>query len=245
MSMVIGHQATATAARQGVGLTTMDLMYKSTGQQWAVVNCRPTANDGEEEVKVNRRMLDKLLALTGVTFTEGCYATLPYTTATSQHQQPTTSDDVNEVKVDHQMLDKSTALTGETFAEGCYATLPNTVMVPQHQQSTVKDDNCDDIPVHGAQRVRHQLLDVDGQSKVSIHDSQLSCPHLWDNCDNKEADNTQVSTRGAQRPSMFSGGSRFAEKIQLRRQSSGVCEEVLDWSKKSGDYTDCLQISAD
>jgi len=123
-------------------------------------------------------VLDKLLALSGVLYAEGCYATLPYTATTSQHQQPTTSDDVSEVNVERQMLDKSAALSGVLYAEGCYATLPNTVMVPQHQQSTVKDDSGDDISVHGAQQVRQQLSDADEQSGVSRCDPQLSSPRL-------------------------------------------------------------------
>ena len=53
------------------------------GQQWVC----------DDRVEVDRQMLDKLLVTAGVTFAEGCYATLPCTATTSQHQKPTTKDD--------------------------------------------------------------------------------------------------------------------------------------------------------
>jgi len=118
-------------------------------------------------------MLDKLVALTGVTFAEGCCATLPYTATTSQHQQPTTNDDVDEVKVDRRMLDKLLAMAGVTFAEGCYATLPCTATTSQHQRPTTTDDDDDEISVYGAERMRQQLFDVSDQSGVLNYRSHI------------------------------------------------------------------------
>jgi len=43
-------------------------------------------DDDTDEVKVDRQMLDKLLAIAGATLAKGCYATLPYTATTSWHQ---------------------------------------------------------------------------------------------------------------------------------------------------------------